>query len=124
MWDDDPDYYKRSPPDSYHPIVRTHPATGRKALYISPRFTIGIKGLDDAEAQPFLDELFAHVSNRDFVYRHRWTVGDLLLWDNRATIHLACGGVPEGQHRRMHRTTVLGEIPFRKFGFRQAVFRF
>jgi taurine dioxygenase len=109
---DDPDYYKRSPPDSHHPMVRTHPATGKKALYISPRFTIGIKDLDDSEAQNLLDELFAHIRDRDFVYRHCWTVGDLLLWDNRATIHLACGGVPEGQHRRMHRTTVLGEIPF------------
>ena len=93
-------------------MVRTHPVTGRKALYISPRFTIGIKDLDNSEAQNLLDELFAHIRDRDFVYRHCWTVGDLLLWDNRATIHLACGGVPEGQHRRMHRTTVLGEIPF------------
>ena len=108
----DAEYYKRSPPDSYHPIVRTHPATGRKALYISPRFTIGIKDMDDSEAQALLDDLFAHIRNRDLVYRHRWSVGDLLMWDNRATIHLACLGVPEGQHRRMHRTTVLGEIPF------------
>ena len=108
----DPDYYKRSPPDAYHPMVRTHPATGKKALYISPRFTIGIKDMADDDAQPLLDELFAHIKNRDLIYRHRWTVGDLLLWDNRSTIHLACGGVPEGQHRRMHRTTVQGEIPF------------
>lgn len=107
----DADYYKRSPPDAFHPIVRTHPHTGRKALYISSRFTIAIKDMDDAEAQPLLDELFAHVKDRALVYRHRWTVGDLLMWDNRATIHLACGGVPEGQHRRMHRTTVQGEIP-------------
>jgi len=108
----DPDYYKRSPPDSFHPIVRTHPHTDKKALYISPRFTIGIKDMDDFEAQPLLDELFAHIQNRDFIYHHRWTVGDLLMWDNRATIHLALLGVPEGQARRMHRTTVLGEIPF------------
>ena len=108
----DPDYYKRSPPDSFHPMVRTHPHTDKKALYISPRFTIGIKDMDDSEAQPLLDELFAHIQNRDFIYHHRWTVGDLLMWDNRATIHLALLGVPEGQARRMHRTTVLGEIPF------------
>ena len=108
----DADYYKRSPPDACHPIVRIHPDTGRKALYISPRFTIGIRDMGDAEAQPLLDTLFAHIDNRDFVYRHRWTVGDLLMWDNRSTIHLALGGVPAGQHRRMHRTTVLGEVPF------------
>ena len=108
----DADYYRRSPPDAYHPIVRSHPHTGRKALYVSPRFTIGIGDMDDAEAQALLDALFVHIDNRAFVYRHRWAVGDLLMWDNRATIHLACGGVPEGQHRRMHRTTVLGEVPF------------
>lgn len=109
---DGQDYYKRSPPDAFHPIVRTHPATGRKALYISPRFTIGIRDMDDAAAQSLLDELFAHIARREFVYRHRWSVGDLLMWDNRTTIHLATGGVPEGQARRLHRTTVLGEIPF------------
>tara|TARA_Y100001936_G_scaffold247633_1_gene293855 strand:+ start:41628 stop:42482 length:855 start_codon:yes stop_codon:yes gene_type:complete len=108
----DPDYYKRSPPDAFHPIARTHPHTGKKALYISPRFTIGIKDMDDTEAQPLLDKLFAHIKNRDFIYRHRWTEGDLLMWDNRTTLHLALLGVPEGQARRMHRTTVLGEIPF------------
>jgi taurine dioxygenase len=108
---DGQDYYKRSPPDAFHPIVRTHPATGRKALYISPRFTIGIRDMDDAEAQPLLDELFAHIAQRQFIYRHRWTVGDLLMWDNRTTLHLALGGVPKGQARRMHRVTVQGEVP-------------
>ena len=110
---DDKDYYeKRSPPDSHHPIIRTHPYTGKKALYVSPRFTISIKGMENEEAQSLLDQLFGHCQNRDFVYRHRWTVGDLLMWDNRSTIHLATGGVPEGQARRMHRTTVLGETPY------------
>jgi len=70
----DEEYYKRSPPDSFHPLVRTHPHTGKKALYLSPRFTIGVKGLDDGDAQALLDELFAHIKNRQFVYRHRWSV--------------------------------------------------
>ena len=109
---DGQDYYKRSPPDAFHPIVRTHPATDRKALYISPRFTIGIRDMAEDAAQQLLDDLFTHIDNRAFVYRHRWAVGDLLMWDNRTTIHLATGGVPEGQARRLHRTTVLGEIPF------------
>lgn len=108
---DGQDYYKRSPPDAFHPVVRTHPATGRKALYISPRFTIGIRGMDDAEAQPLLDELFEHITRRRFIYRHRWTEGDLLMWDNRTTLHLALGGVPDGQIRHMHRVTVQGEVP-------------
>ena len=109
---DGQDYYKRPPPDAFHPIVRTHPATGRKALYISPRYTIGIRDMEEDAAQSLLGELFAHIDNRAFVYRHRWRVGDLLMWDNRTTIHLVTGGVPEGQARRLHRTTVLGEIPF------------
>lgn len=105
-------FAERSPPDSFHPMVRTHPATGRKALFISPRFTIGILDLDDAEAQPLLDELFAHIANRDLVYHHNWRPGDLVMWDNRQTLHLACGGVKPPEVRRMHRTTVQGEIPF------------
>ncbi len=104
-------FAERSPPDAFHPIVRTHPATGRKALFISPRFTIGIKNMDDAEAQPLLDDLFAHIDNRDFVYRHNWQPGDLVMWDNRQTLHLALGGVKLPEVRRMHRTTVLGEVP-------------
>ncbi len=109
---DPEEYYKRSPPDAFHPLVRTHPFTARKALFISPRFTIAIRGMDDADAQPLLDRLFAHIDNRDLVYRHRWRDGDLVMWDNRATVHLACGGVREPEIRRLHRTTVRGEIPF------------
>jgi taurine dioxygenase len=105
------EYYKRSPPDVYHPIARTHPATGRKALYITPRFTIGIRGMEDDEAQPLLDELFAHQMNRDFVYRHTWRKGDLVIWDNRCTIHKALGGIKPPGIRHLHRATVLGEMP-------------
>lgn len=104
-------FAQRSPPDAFHPIVRTHPFTGRKALFISPRFTIGILDMDDAEAQALLDTLFAHIANRDFVYHHKWRAGDVLMWDNRSALHLACGGVKAPEIRRMHRTTVKGEIP-------------
>ncbi|MBT5048448.1 MAG: TauD/TfdA family dioxygenase [Rhodospirillaceae bacterium] len=103
---------ERSPPDAFHPIARTHPHTRRKALYISPRFTIGIKDMPDAEAQPLLDELFDHIADRDLIYHHKWREGDLVMWDNRSTIHLACHGVKPPEIRRMHRTTILGEIPF------------
>jgi taurine dioxygenase len=108
-----PDYYdKYSPPDAYHPIVRTHPFTGRKALYLSARSTIGVKDMDDSEAQPLLDELFAHIANPALVYRHKWKRGDLVMWDNRSSNHIALGGVREPHIRRMHRTTVMGEKPF------------
>jgi taurine dioxygenase len=107
------DYYdKYSPPDAFHPLVRTHPFTKRKALYMSARSTIGIKDMDDAEAQPLLDELFAHIANPAFVYRHTWRQGDLVMWDNRSCNHIALGGVKEPEIRRMHRTTVMGETPF------------
>jgi taurine dioxygenase len=102
------EYYKRSPPDAYHPIARVHEETGRTALYLSPRFTIGIDGMDDAEAQPLLDELFDHMIRPDFVYRHKWRHGDVVMWDNRATVHIACGGVSLPDIRRLHRTTVKG----------------
>ena len=105
-------YGDRAPPDAVHPIVRTHPDTGRKALYVSPRFTIGIAGLADDDAQPLLDELFAHQIRRDFIYHHEWAVGDLVLWDNRCTIHYACRGFPPGAIRHLHRTSVMGDVPF------------
>ena len=109
----DADYYEQhSPPDAHHPLVRTHPHTGRNALYLSPRSTIGIKDMNDDQAQPLLDALFAHIDNDRFVYRHKWRDGDLVIWDNRSANHIAFGGVREPEIRRMHRTTVIGEIPF------------
>lgn len=105
-------YEKMSPPDVIHPLVRTHETTGRKALYVSPRFTIGIENLPEDEGQALLDELFAHAVKRDFIYHHQWRLGDLLFWDNRCTLHLACRGIPEGQIRHMHRTTISGGVPY------------
>lgn len=105
-------YEKISPPDVIHPVVRTHETTGRKALYVSPRFTIGIEDLPEDEGQALLDELIEHSIQRDFVYHHKWRLGDLLLWDNRCTLHLACRGIPEDQIRHMHRTTVSGDVPY------------
>ena len=99
-------------PPSSHPLVRTHPETGRKLLYLSPRFTIGIEGIDEAAGQTLLDELIAHQLQPKFRYRHRWRPGDLVMWDNRAVNHRACGGYDDGDIRLMHRITVLGDAPF------------
>ena len=66
----------------------------------------------NAKAQPLLDVLFEHIANRNLIYRHKWRDSDLVMWDNRSTIHLALHGVKPPEIRRMHRTTVLGEIPF------------
>jgi taurine dioxygenase len=88
-----------------HPIARVHPETGRTALFISPGYTIGIEGMADAEAQPLLMELFHHQVREDFIYRHRWQPGMLLMWDNRCVVHAATGGY-DGHARLLHRITV------------------
>ena len=105
-------YAEPSPDDAIHPVVRTHPETGRKALFVSPRFTIAIEDMDDAEGQALLDELFEHQVRPQFVYRHKWRAGDFAIWDNRCLLHVACGGVPRGQIRHMHRTIVRGDAPY------------
>jgi taurine dioxygenase len=109
------DFYERqsrTQPDVAHPLVRTHPETGRKLLYCSPRFTIGIEGMADGEAQPLLDELFAAQLAPAHRYRHEWRPGDLLIWDNRSVNHRATGGYALPDVRLMHRTTVLGDAPY------------
>ena len=88
-----------------HPIARAHTETGRLALYVSPGYTIGIDGLPDDEAIPILKELFAHQAKPEFQYRHKWSQGMLLMWDNRSVIHAATGGY-EGYRRLLHRITV------------------
>ena len=105
-------YYDIKVPDSIHPMVRTHPVTGRKSLYVSPRFTVAIEGVDDVEGQPLLDELFDHQKKPDFMFRHKWKTGDLVFWDNSATIHLACGGLKPHDVRKLHRTSIAGDVPY------------
>jgi taurine dioxygenase len=108
-------YYKEreaATADVRQPMVRTHPETGRQALYVSPRFTIGIADMPDEEAQPLLDRLFAIMLDQCFHYRHRWHDGDLVIWDNRCLNHRACGGYSLPDIRRMHRTTIRGDRPF------------
>ncbi|WP_374472400.1 TauD/TfdA dioxygenase family protein [Phenylobacterium sp.] len=93
-----------------HPLVRTHPVTGRKALFVSPVYTVGIEGLTPKESQAILGFLFGHMTQDEFIYRHRWRPKMLLMWDNRCTMHLAEGGY-DGHLRVMHRTTVAGDTP-------------
>jgi taurine dioxygenase len=88
-----------------HPIVRVHPETGRRALYVSDAYTVGIDGMPDDEADTLLAELFAHQVEDRFVYRHRWAPGMLTLWDNRCLLHRATGGY-EGHRRLLYRVTI------------------
>ena len=88
-----------------HPLVRTHPETGRKALFVSPGYTIGIDGMAPSEAGDVLGQLFKHQTEARFIYRHRWHRGMLTLWDNRCLLHAATGGY-EGHRRLLLRVTV------------------
>jgi taurine dioxygenase len=91
--------------NSVHPLVKTHPATGRKSLYLSRLMTRSIVGMDRAESDKLLDELFDHAERPEFVYAHVWSVGDLLIWDNRCLNH-ARNDFPAEEIRLMRRVTV------------------
>jgi taurine dioxygenase len=99
-------------PDVTHPIVRTHPATGRKCLYVNRGECIEIPGITSDEALPLIEELAAHFVSSEFIYRHKWQVGDLLMWDNAAVQHRAIKDYDLPQRRLMHRVTVNGSAPF------------
>jgi len=94
-----------------HPVVRTHPETGRKALFVSEHFTTRIVGLPEDESRTLLAELFAHSVQPQHVYRHRWQPHDLIFWDNRSLMHLAAG-TPAHLRRKLYRTTIEGDLPF------------
>jgi taurine dioxygenase len=93
-----------------HPIVRTDPVDGRKSLFISPGFTVGVEGMEEAAAHSLLAELYEHMTAARFVYRHRWAPDMLVVWDNRRTLHSATGGY-DGHARVMHRTEAGQETP-------------
>jgi taurine dioxygenase len=99
-------------PDIAHPIVRTHPYTGRKSLYVTAGECIGIEGMPDDEAIDLIAELDTHCVRPEFLYRHKWQVGDLLMWDNTSSMHLAICDYALPARRLMHRTTVIGTVPF------------
>ena len=99
-------------PDIAHPIVRTHPYTGRKALYVTAGECIGVAGMPDDEALDLIAELDAHCVKPEFCYRHQWQVGDLVMWDNASAMHLAICDYALPERRLMHRTTVIGTQPF------------
>jgi taurine dioxygenase len=103
---------RRENPERAHPIVRTHPATGRKCVYVSKLCVVGIEGMPHRESEPLLEELYAHCTRPEFVYRHRWRKGDLVMWDNCAAQHLATIDYALPLRRLMHRTTLSGTAPY------------
>lgn len=98
-------------PSAVHPLVRTHPETGRKALYIGhPDNVMGIEGMTEAEGRPLLNFLYEHSTQPDNVYRHMWRAGDVVMWDNRCTMHYAVHDYGD-QERVLNRVTLKGEAP-------------
>ncbi|HSN39419.1 MAG TPA: TauD/TfdA family dioxygenase [Burkholderiales bacterium] len=98
---------RRVNPPVAQPVVRVHPETGRKALYIGEKVK-RFDGMTDEESRPLIDYLVKHATRPEFVYRHQWRENDILVWDNRCTMHLALGDFDETQLRHLERTTVLG----------------
>jgi taurine dioxygenase len=98
-------------PPAEHPVVRTHPVSGEKIVYVNRNFTVGIKGMKDAESGPLLERLYALTRVPDYQVRFRWRVDSIAFWDNRGTQHYATKDFFP-QHRRMERVTVAGDRPF------------
>jgi taurine dioxygenase len=101
---------RKNPPLS-HPVIRTHPVSGRKALFVNDGFTTRINELEAAESEAILKLLFAHGTRPEFTLRWRWQVNDVAMWDNRVTQHYAVDDY-RPQRRVMHRATILGDAPF------------
>jgi taurine dioxygenase len=96
---------KRKTPPVLHPLVHTHPVTGQPALYLDGTTTIGVEGMDDVSGSALLDEIYARATRPEFVYRHRWQVGDIVMWDNGLTMHRREPFDPAAR-RLMKRTTI------------------
>jgi taurine dioxygenase len=93
-----------------HPVIRTHPVTGRKSIFVNPLFTQHFDGMSREESKGLLEFLFSHLAKHEFVYRHRWQQGDIVMWDNRCTIHYAVHDYGD-EKRVLHRTTIAGGKP-------------
>ena len=97
--------------EQIHPLIRTHPVSGRKALYFHPGKTARIEGMGHDESLVFLNELLDRVIQPDVTYRHQWRVGDMLLLDNRAVLHIALDDYDHAEGRVMHRILLAGDVP-------------
>ena len=100
---------KRRNPPVIHPVVRTHPETGRKSLLVNQRIRRFV-GMSDEESQSLLAMLNAHATSPEFVYRHRWSLGDVVMWDNRCSCHVALGDFDQTKPRVMFRCSLEGEV--------------
>ena len=104
------DKEKAAMPPVWHPMVRKHPVTGRKCLYISSIYNDAVEGLEAGPARRLIEELSAFAAQPKYMYRHEWEPHDVLMWDNRCTVHAVTPHDPE-ERRVMHRTTIVGSEP-------------
>jgi taurine dioxygenase len=103
---------RRQKPPVSHPVFLTHPVTGRKVLYANPGYTIHIEGMPEAESEEILSFLFAHQLKPQYQYEHRWSEGDLMMWDNIGTLHTAIADYGPHQLRLMQRCQVMADRVF------------
>lgn len=101
-------------PPSVHPVVRTHPVSGRSVLFVNPQFTIAIKGMDEAESRALLDLLFHQAEIPEYQYRHRWAPNTMVFWDNRSVQHYAIHDFYPNR-RKLERITIKGDRPASDF---------
>jgi taurine dioxygenase len=99
------------PPPGVHPLVRTHPENGRKALFLNPVRMEAIVGMDDKEALALIEELMRHAIQKKYEYRHKWRHGDWVLWDNRSVMHQANPDYDMRERRYLYRLMLKGETP-------------
>jgi taurine dioxygenase len=99
------------PPPGVHPLVRTHPENGRKALFLNPVRMESIVGMDDADALKLIDDLMQHATQKKFEYRHKWRHGDWVMWDNRSVMHQANPDYDMNERRFLYRLMLKGEVP-------------
>jgi taurine dioxygenase len=99
------------PPPGVHPLVRTHPENGRKALFLNPVRMESIAGMEDAEALKLIDELMQHATQKKYEYRHKWRHGDWVMWDNRSVMHQANPDYDMNERRYLYRLMLKGEVP-------------
>jgi taurine dioxygenase len=102
---------RKLPPPGIHPLVRTHPENGRKALFLNPVRIESIVGMEDTEALALVDDLMRHATQKKYEYRHTWRAGDWVLWDNRSLMHQANPDYDMNERRFLYRLMLQGEAP-------------
>ena len=102
---------RKLPPPGIHPLVRTHPENGRKALFLNPVRIESIGGMDDEAALALIADLMRHATQKKYEYRHKWRPGDWVLWDNRSVMHQANPDYDMNERRYLYRLMLKGEVP-------------